>query len=252
MYFFLVTYSTQVTHICIHKYSVTSKQSGRLFWIFLLIFPGLHLILICLSLPPFCTAHIPAIIYTADYCPCPLMIKYCDKINTAIKWIKASSISSQCVMSEAGILPCLYDTRPPVNSGKRKQRQPAYKTRRPPQIQVFMGIKTTGVKSDLKRDCALHWEAMLCPVLSLHPLMTSFGIIYVYVNVCISSDLIFTQEACFWLLSFSKLALRIHLISSRSPLVKHNVSIAVAAALIFRRHNDVLWLCKSVVWLHIQ
>lgn len=51
------------------------------------------------------------------------------------------------LISEVGILPCLYDTCPLVNSGKWIQRQSAYKTHWPPQIQVFMGIKTTAFKS---------------------------------------------------------------------------------------------------------
>lgn len=69
-------------------------------------------------------------------------------------------------MSEAGVLPCLYDTRPPVNSGKRKQRQPAHKARRPPHIRVFMGIKTTGPKSEPSRGAGdLCWGAVLCPLL---------------------------------------------------------------------------------------
>jgi len=55
------------------------------------------------------------------------------------------------LMSEAGILPCLYDSHPPVNSGKLNQRPTAYKTCCPAQIQLFMRIKTTGLKSDLKR-----------------------------------------------------------------------------------------------------
>lgn len=80
------------------------------------------------------------------------------------------------LMSKAGILPCLYDTRPPVNSSKRKQRQPGYKTRCPPQIQVFMGIKTTGFKSDPKKNWRLYRGAMFCRP-SLYPLIYSFGLI---------------------------------------------------------------------------
>lgn len=77
-------------------------------------------------------------------------------------------------MSEAGILPCLYDTRPPVNSGKRKQRQPAYKTRRPPQIQVFMGIKTTGSKSGPQEGPGTVLRSHVVSTPSLHPVMSSF------------------------------------------------------------------------------
>lgn len=118
------------------------------------------------------------------------------------------------LMSEAAILSCLYDTRPPVNSGQRKQRQSAYKTCCPPHIQVFMGIKTTGFKSELKRDWRLFRGAILCPVLhycfwwvhlasltvdcvkSVERQMCTCILIHF---VCI----IFTQEVCIWWLSCS-------------------------------------------------
>lgn len=38
--------------------------------------------------------NIPAIIYPEDYCPCLLVIKSCDKMNTPIKWIKSPIVSS--------------------------------------------------------------------------------------------------------------------------------------------------------------
>ena len=81
------------------------------------------------------------------------------------------------LMREAGILPCLYDTRPPVNPGKRKQRQPAYKTCRPPQIQVFMGIKTTGFKSGPQEGPESTLSSHVVSSPSLHPQMSSFGLI---------------------------------------------------------------------------
>lgn len=68
-------------------------------------------------------------------------------------------------MSEAGILPCLYDTHPPVISGKRKRRQPAYKTHCPPQIQVFMAMNTTGFKSVPQEPLKTKLGVMFCPVL---------------------------------------------------------------------------------------
>lgn len=98
-YIFLVTYSTR--WIYWHKYSAKTTQSCRSCLIFLLNFsrPSTssypHLLIASSFFFFFCTPHIPAIIYTADYCPCLFMIKDSDKMNTAIKWIKASSISSQ-------------------------------------------------------------------------------------------------------------------------------------------------------------
>lgn len=43
---------------------------------------------------PLKSPHIPAIIYPEDYCPCLLVIKSCDKMNTPIKWIKSPIVSS--------------------------------------------------------------------------------------------------------------------------------------------------------------
>lgn len=45
-------------------------------------------VFICLTLHLFFSLkspHIPAIIYPEDYCPCLLVIKSCDKMNTPIK-----------------------------------------------------------------------------------------------------------------------------------------------------------------------
>lgn len=145
-------------------------------------------------------------------------------------------------MSEAGILPCLYDTRPPVNSGKRKQRQPAHKARRPPQIRVFMGIKTTGPKSEPSRGAGdLCWGAVLCPLLHcalwwVH-LFDSWFHFYARglgggrwrLTAFVSSGYveIFTS------------------FSSVSPSVKHNVRTAVGA----RRCS--IWLCRNQLFDNI-
>lgn len=65
-------------------------------------------------------------------------------------------------MSEVGILSCLYDIRPLVNYGKWKQRQPAYKTHLPPQIQEFMEIKTTAFKNQTSRRARHFGEKLRC------------------------------------------------------------------------------------------
>lgn len=97
-------------------------------------------------------------------------------------------------MSGAGILPCLYDTRPPVNSSKQKQRRPAYKTCCPAYIQVFMGIKTTGSKSDLKRDRGPRRNHVLRSPSPL-PLMASLNTssLWEKMNVRVYSDLFSTH-----------------------------------------------------------
>lgn len=155
--------------------------------IFLLISPSFPLHLIKSS-PAYHSIHFPllAIIYVADYCCCLFMIKYCNKMNESFKYF------FPLLMSEAGILPCLYDTRPPVNSSKRKQSQPAYKTCCPPHIQVFMGIKTTGFKSDLERDEGEFGLLRSHAASSVHPLMSLFGLIYF--TECKNLDFISTQE----------------------------------------------------------
>lgn len=96
----------------------------------------------------------------------------------------------------------------PVNSGGEKKRHPADKTRCPPQARVFMGIRTTGFKSELKRGCRaerLTWRAALWRVHSAPFSLSNIG-----------------SVASFWLarltaprLSFAPIILGLLLISSQ-------------------------------------